>query len=65
MIRELGLSADALFYPELAYRQTALTKLRPLMHQHNEKEIDIIIATIQTLLETRKLGGESDVTLNT
>ena len=50
IIRELAIPADTIFYPELGYERSEIEKLRLLLAQCNEKEVDAVVATLQSLL---------------
>ena len=53
IIRELEISADTIFYPEYKHDNPLLGKLRILLSRCNEKDVSVIIATLQSLLENK------------
>ncbi|MDF2522434.1 MAG: transcriptional regulator, family [Clostridiales bacterium] len=53
LIRELGMSADTIFYPDNYISNTEQDKLIRLLHLCNEHEVKVIIATATALLEGR------------
>ena len=55
LIRELAIPADTIFYPELGYERTEMERLRLLLAQCDEKEVNAVAATLQSLLD----GGEN------
>ena len=56
IIRELEISADTIFYPEYEHDHALVGKLRILLSRCDEKEINVIIATLQSLLENKATG---------
>ena len=57
IIRELELSADAIFYPEYRPDNELVKRLQILLSQCDEKDINVIIATLQSLLENKESDG--------
>ena len=53
IIRELEISADTIFYPEYEHDNALVGKLRILFSRCDEKDINVIIATLQSLLENK------------
>jgi transcriptional regulator with XRE-family HTH domain len=51
LIRELEISANAIFYPEFENRELQAEKLKILIDKCDEKEVGDIITTLQILLE--------------
>jgi transcriptional regulator with XRE-family HTH domain len=51
IIRELAIPADTIFYPELGYKRSELERLRLLLAQCDEKEVNAVAATLQSLLD--------------
>ena len=58
IIRELEIPADTIFYPEYRHDNVLLGKLRLLLIRCNDKDMNVIIATLQSLLENKPDGGE-------
>ena len=54
IIRELEISADTIFYPEYEHDHALVGKLRILLSRCDEKDINVIIATLQSLLENKE-----------
>jgi transcriptional regulator with XRE-family HTH domain len=54
IIRELEISADTIFYPENEHDHALVGKLRILLSRCDEKDINVIIATLQSLLENKE-----------
>jgi transcriptional regulator with XRE-family HTH domain len=54
IIRELEISADTIFYPEYPHDNVMVGKLRILLSRCDEKDINVIIATLQSLLENKE-----------
>jgi transcriptional regulator with XRE-family HTH domain len=50
LIRELEIPADTIFYPEYEQDNALLGKLRLLLYKCDEKEVNDIIAILQSLL---------------
>ena len=57
IIRELAISADIIFYPELEYNHSEMWKLWLLLAQCNEKEMRAIFAILQSLLNYSEETG--------
>lgn len=53
LIRELGISADTIFYPEGKYTNTKIDQFTRLLYQCDERDIKILVATAKALLETK------------
>jgi len=53
LIRELSISADIIFYPELEHDYPDIEKLRLLLARCDEKEINAFTATLQSLIESK------------
>ncbi|KAF0224447.1 MAG: XRE family transcriptional regulator [Erysipelotrichaceae bacterium] len=51
LIRKLGLSADAIFYPEQESNNTQNRNLNRLLSLCDQHEIDVITATVEALLK--------------
>ena len=59
IIRELEISADTVFYPEYKRDNALVKKLQVLLSKCDEQDITVIIAILQSLLQTKNLtGGE-------
>jgi transcriptional regulator with XRE-family HTH domain len=54
IIRELEIPADTIFYPELGYDRFELEKLRLLLSQCDKKEVSLVTATVQALLNEKE-----------
>ena len=54
IVRELELSADAIFYPEHAENRSAIEKLKRYLYRCDEKDVNVIMATLQSLLENKE-----------
>ena len=54
IIRELEIPADTIFYPENEKNHPALEKLQLYLSRCDEKDVNVIIATLQSLLENKK-----------
>ena len=54
IIRALEISADTIFYPEYEHNHALVGKLRLLLSRCDEKDINVIIATLQSLLENKE-----------
>jgi transcriptional regulator with XRE-family HTH domain len=52
LIRELSIPADTIFYPELGYKPSELARLRLLLAQCDEKEVNAVAETLQSLLKS-------------
>ena len=57
IIRELEISADTIFYPEYNHDHALVKKLQILLSRCDEKDISVIIATLQSLLENKESDG--------
>ena len=53
LVRELGISADTIFYPECKSIDSKVDKLVRLINQCDEREIEVISATVDALLERK------------
>lgn len=53
LVRELGISADTIFYPENQYADTKVEQLIRLLYLCNERELKIATATIQALVDNK------------
>ena len=51
LVRELGISTDMIFYPESKSVDTKVEKLIRQLYQCNEREIEVISATVNSLLD--------------
>lgn len=50
LVRELGISADTIFYPELESKSSGLEQLSKLLSLCDEYQISVIKATLKALL---------------
>ena len=57
IIRELGISADEVFYPEHGRSCELVGRLCTLLNQFDEHDIEYIIAILQVLLQAMCLEG--------
>jgi len=65
IIRELEISADTIFYPEYRYDNVLVGRLRFLLVRCGEKDINVAITILQSLLENKEPdGGEIDAALH-
>ncbi|RJR13031.1 XRE family transcriptional regulator [Candidatus Parcubacteria bacterium] len=53
LVRELGISADTIFYPENQHVDTKVEQLVRLLYLCDDRELKIVTATIKALLENR------------
>jgi len=60
IIRELGISADTIFYPEYGHDSELVKKLQILINKCDEQDITVITATLETLLLTKNPKGEGE-----
>lgn len=51
LVRELGISADTIFYPENQHTDSKVEELVRLLYLCNERELKIATATVKALLE--------------
>jgi len=51
IIRELGISADMIFYPESKNDEETVKKLQMLLNTCNERDITAIITILQSLVK--------------
>ncbi|MPM05397.1 hypothetical protein SDC9_51687 [bioreactor metagenome] len=50
LIRELGISADSIFYPEIESSDSNVENLIRLIYQCKERDIEAVSAAVKTLL---------------
>jgi len=53
IIRELEISADTIFYPENGHDTALVNKLQILLSKCDDRDITVIIGTIQSLIQTK------------
>lgn len=53
LVRELGISADTIFYPENKYTNTKVEQLTRLLYLCDERDLKIATAMVKTLLDTK------------
>ena len=53
LIRELGISADSVFYPERELNDSKVENLFRLIYQCNEREIEAVSAAVKALLNCK------------
>ena len=51
LVRELGISADTIFYPENKSTSNELEQLIRLLHLCNERDLKIVTAMVKALLD--------------
>ena len=54
LVRELGISADTIFYPENQYADAQVKQLLRLIHLCNERDLKVATATIEALLKNKQ-----------
>ena len=54
LIRELGIPADTIFYPEYQHDNTEVEGLIRLLYLCDEHEVKVVTATTKALLDNRK-----------
>ena len=50
---ELGISADAIFYPEGKHTNNEIDQITRLLYQCDERGLKVMSATVKALLETK------------
>jgi len=53
LVRELGISADTIFYPENQHSNTEVEQLIRLLYLCDDRELKIATATIRALLDNK------------
>mgnify|MGYP000991465403 CR=1 FL=1 len=53
LVRELSISADTIFYPELQHVDTKVEQLIRLLHLCDDRELKIATATIRALIDNK------------
>lgn len=53
LVRELGISADTIFYPENQLSNTKVEQLTRLLYLCDDRELKIATATIQALIDNK------------
>ena len=53
LVRELGISADTIFYPEMVSATNEIEQLTRLLSLCDLRELKIVAATLNALLDTR------------
>ncbi len=56
LVRELGISADTIFYPELESKSSELEQLNNLLCLCNEYQINVVKATLKALLDRQNIN---------
>jgi transcriptional regulator with XRE-family HTH domain len=65
IIRELEIPADTIFYPERKKNDDTLQQLQVLLRKCDERDIAVVTATLQSLLqEKQSAGGEIHAALD-
>lgn len=54
LIRELGITSDTIFYPENQKTNTKTEQLIRLLYLCNERELNIVTATVNALLQNKE-----------
>lgn len=54
IIRELDISANCIFYPEYEKNCRAMEKLHMYLGRCDEKDMNVVVATLQSLLENKE-----------
>ena len=50
LVRELSIPANLIFYPEIAENRLQLVRATAMLHRCGDKELNIIVSLIQSLL---------------
>ena len=53
LVRQLGISADTIFYPENQHVNTKVEQIVRLLHLCDDRDLNIVSATIKALLENK------------
>lgn len=53
LVRELGISADTIFYPENKSIDSEVDKLLRLLHLCDERDLKVVSATLKALLDIK------------
>ena len=53
LVRELGISADTIFYPEAQHVDTKVEQLIRLIQLCDDRDLNIVTATIKALLDNK------------
>ena len=53
LIRELGISADTIFYPEGKCTKTEIEHITQLLYLCDERGLKVVAATVKALLDTK------------
>lgn len=53
LVRQLGISADTIFYPENQHVNTKVKQLVRLLYLCDDRDLNIVSATIKALLENK------------
>jgi transcriptional regulator with XRE-family HTH domain len=53
LVRELGISADKIFYPENPHEENKFEQLIRLLRHCDDRELNIVTATIKALIENK------------
>jgi transcriptional regulator with XRE-family HTH domain len=64
IIRELEIQPDTIFYPEYNYDMLVEKKLLMLLKECAEQDIKAIVGVLQSILDNKKMGGETNAALN-
>ena len=54
LVRELGISANTIFFPEKLHANIKIELLIQLLYLCNERELKVVTATIKALLDNKK-----------
>jgi transcriptional regulator with XRE-family HTH domain len=61
LVRELTISADTIFYPELSNAHMERDRTAVMLYKCNEKEFSIITATLQYILKEKHTTTEDAI----
>ena len=53
IVRTLEIPADLIFYPECDRGQGTIDKLKPYLYRCDEKDVNVIMAILQSLLDNK------------
>lgn len=54
LIRELGISADSIFYPEKPVKDSQIEDLVRMLYKCDERSMEIINATVKAVVESQR-----------
>ena len=59
LIRYLNISSDSIFYPEKPSKESEIENLVRMLHNCNERDLEILEATVKAMNETNKRKGKA------